>query len=68
MRQLVIILRLLKKNSGLNIINVICMAVGLLSAGIIISYVHQEFNYDNDNLNSRYIYHVIENEGDDRRG
>ena len=65
MRQLVIILRLLKKNSGLNIINVICMAVGLLSAGIIISYVHQEFNYDNDNLNSRYIYHVIENEGDD---
>jgi len=65
MRQLVIILRLLKKNSGLNIINVICMAVGLLSAGIIISYVHQEFNYDNDNLNSRYIYHIIENEGDE---
>ena len=46
MKKLVIIFRSFKKNSKFIFINVLCMALGLVAAGIILGHVYQEFNYD----------------------
>ena len=58
MKQLVIIVRSLKRSSRLNIINLVSMALGLVAAGIILGYVYQEFHYDSANLYSENIYRV----------
>lgn len=57
------VFRTIKKNSLLTIINVSCMALGLVSAGIIASYIYQEYHYDYENPNARRIYRVIQKEG-----
>jgi len=40
------------------------MALGLVSAGIIVSYIYQEYHYDYENPNSRRIFRVIQKEGE----
>jgi putative ABC transport system permease protein len=58
------VFRLLRKNAVLNIINVLCMALGLVSSGIIVSYIYQEYHYDCDYPNSGSVYRVIQKEGE----
>ena len=58
------VFRSFKKNSLLNIINVSCMALGLVSAGIIVSYIYQEHNYDCENENFTRIFRVIQKDGE----
>ena len=62
MKQLVRSFRFLKNNLKLTLINVFCMALGLVSAGIILGFVYQEFNYDSGNNNSENIYRIIQEE------
>ncbi len=64
MRQLKYAFQSLKKDLKLTLINVLCMSVGLVAAGIIFAYVYQEFNYDSGNVNSERIYKVIQKEGE----
>jgi len=40
------------------------MALGLVSAGIIASYIYQEYHYDYDSQNAERIYRVIQKEGE----
>ncbi len=40
------------------------MALGLVSAGIIVSYIYQEYHYDYENRNAGRIYRVIQKEGE----
>ena len=40
------------------------MALGLVSAGIIVSYIYQEYHYDYENRNAERIYRVIQKEGE----
>ena len=63
MKRVVIIYRSFKKNSRITLINVLGMALGLVSAGIILGHVYQEFNYDQENLNAKRVYRVIQKEG-----
>nr|HPR33742.1 ABC transporter permease [Prolixibacteraceae bacterium] len=58
MKQLKIIVRSLKKNSILNVINLFSMALGLVAAGIILAYVYQEYHYDAGNAKSENIFRV----------
>lgn len=58
MKQITFIFRSLHKNYKLNIVNLFSMALGLVSASIILAYVYQEFHYDSANLNSEQIYRV----------
>ncbi|GET24640.1 ABC transporter permease [Prolixibacter sp. NT017] len=64
MKKLVLIYRSIARNLKLSLINVLGMALGLVSAGIILGYVHQEFNYDSENPHSQEIYQVIEKDGE----
>ena len=64
MIKLASVFRSFKKNSLLNIINVFCMALGLVSAGIIVSYIYQEYNYDCENENSPRIFRAIQKDGE----
>jgi len=64
MKHLKYAFRSLKKDLKLTLINVLCMSVGLVSAGIIFAYVNQEFNYDSGKINSERIYKVIQKEGE----
>ena len=58
MKQLKLIIRSLIKNSRLNGINLFSMALGLVAAGIILTYVYQEYHYDSGNENAENIYRV----------
>ncbi len=40
------------------------MALGLVSAGIIVSYIYQEYHYDYESPNSERIFRVIQKEGE----
>lgn len=40
------------------------MALGLVSAGIIVSYIYQEYNYDYENENSPRIFRAIQKDGE----
>ncbi len=40
------------------------MALGLVSAGIIVSYIYQEYHYDYESPNSGRIFRVIQKEGE----
>ena len=40
------------------------MALGLVSAGIIVSYIYQEYNYDCENVNSPRIFRAIQKDGE----
>jgi putative ABC transport system permease protein len=40
------------------------MALGLVSAGIIVSYIYQEYNYDCENANSPRIFRTIQKDGE----
>ncbi|WP_027585772.1 ABC transporter permease [Prolixibacter bellariivorans] len=64
MKRLILIYRSISKNLKLTLINVFGMALGLVSAGIILGYVHQEFNYDSNTPHSRKIYQVIGKDGE----
>jgi len=64
MIKIVSVFRSFKKNSLLNLINVSCMALGLVAAGIIVSYIYQEYNYDCENKNSSRIFRVIQKDGE----
>ena len=56
MKRVAIIYRSFKKNSKITLINVLGMALGLVSAGIILGHVYQEFNYDQEQLNANKNY------------
>jgi putative ABC transport system permease protein len=60
MKKVKTIFRSLRKNSRITIINIVSMALGLVSTGIILGYIFQEFNYDNGNPNSDRIYRLIQ--------
>jgi len=60
MTQIARILRLLQTNPKLTIINIICMALGLVASGIILSFVCQEFNFDSKIESSENIYRIIQ--------
>jgi putative ABC transport system permease protein len=64
MKKLQFVFRAFKKNWKLTLISVFCMALGLASAGIILSYIYQEYNYDNDTFHAERIYRVIEKDGE----
>ena len=65
MNQLRSIFQSLKKHSKLTLINVLCMSLGLVAAGIILAFVYQEFNYDSENIRSERIFRgIIEEEGE----
>lgn len=64
MKKLKTILRLLKKHTRITIINIVSIALGLVSTGIILGYIFQEFNYDNSNPNSDRIYRLIQKNGE----
>jgi len=64
MKKLILTFRSLRKNLKLTLINVFCMALGLVAAGIILSFVYQEFNYDAEIANSENIYRIIQTDGD----
>ncbi|MBT3382529.1 MAG: FtsX-like permease family protein [Prolixibacteraceae bacterium] len=40
------------------------MALGLAAAGVILSFVYQEFNYDSEHVNSETIFRIIQKDGD----
>lgn len=63
MSKLLISFRYLRKKPLLILLNVFSMALGLTAAGIIISYVYQEFHYDSENINSPRIYRAIQKDG-----
>jgi putative ABC transport system permease protein len=58
------VFRSIKKNCLLTVINISCMALGLVSAGIIVSYIYQEYRYDYDTQNAERIFRVIQKEGE----
>jgi len=60
MKKVKTIFRSLRKNSRITIINIVSMALGLVSTGIILGYIFQEFNYDSENSNSERIYRIVE--------
>jgi len=64
MKELIIIYRTFKRNANLTLIIVFCMALGLSTTGIILSYVYQEYNYDGENLNFARIHRVILKDGE----
>lgn len=59
-----LVFRAFKKNWKLTLISVFCLALGLTSAGIILSYIYQEYHYDSDSPNAERIYRVIEKDGE----
>ncbi len=60
MKQIARILRSIRTNPKLTVINIICMALGLVASGIILSFVYQEFNFDSKIENSENIYRIIQ--------
>jgi len=64
MKKLIFTLRFLRKNPKLTTINVLCLALGLVATGIILSFVYQEYNYDSALENSEKIYRIIQKDGD----
>ena len=59
MKRLILISRSIRKNAKLNALVILSMALGLLTAGIIMSHVYQEFHYDSASTNSDRIYRVV---------
>lgn len=57
------IIRIIIKNRKLNAIVIISMGLGLATAGIILSYVYQEFHYDAEYRNSEQIYRIDQGAG-----
>ncbi len=64
MRQLILTYRFLRNNLKLSLINLSCMATGLVAVGIISGFVYQEFNYDSGNKNSDRIFRVLRKDGE----
>lgn len=58
------VLRIIRQNKGLSIINILGMAIGLAASGIILSFVHQEFHFDTSLKGSEKIYRIIQKEGE----
>ena len=59
MHQLRYTIRVLKRHGGLTLLNIVCMALGLVAAGIVLGYVYQEYHYDSRYPHSNRIYRVI---------
>jgi len=59
-----LVFRAFKKNWKLTLISVFCMALGFTSAGIILSYIYQEYHYDSDTPHADRIFRVIEKDGE----
>nr|WP_319572416.1 ABC transporter permease [uncultured Draconibacterium sp.] len=59
MKTLKIILRGFKKNSRLNLLNILSMAIGMAVAIIVLGHVYQEFTYDSQYQNSSRVYRVL---------
>lgn len=58
------VLRIIRQNKGLSIINILGMATGLAASGIILTFVHQEYHFDSSLMGSERIHRVIEKEGE----
>ncbi len=59
MKSFKVILRGFRKNGRLNLLNIVSMAIGIVTAVIVLAYVYQEFNYDCRNKNSDNIFRVL---------
>lgn len=64
MKKLLLIIRTIAKNRKLNAIVTLSMGLGLLTAGIILSYVYQEFHYDAGYKNSEHVFRIDQGAGD----
>ena len=58
------VLRIIRQNKSLSIINILGMAIGLAASGIILSFVHQEYHFDSSLKGSEKIYRIIQKEGE----
>jgi len=57
-------LRTIRQHKGLSLINILGMALGLATSGIILTFVHQEYHFDSGMKNSERIFRTIEKEGE----
>ncbi len=57
-------LRIIRQNKSLSIINILGMAIGLAAAGIILTFVHQEYHFDSSLKGSEKIFRIIQKEGE----
>jgi putative ABC transport system permease protein len=64
MQSIILIIKSIIKNAKVNTIVIMSMALGLLAAGIILSYVYQEFHYDTVNKNSQNVYRIVGQAGE----
>ena len=59
MKKLLLIIRTIIKNGKLNAIVTLSMGLGLATAGIILSYVYQEYHYDAGYKNSEHVFRIV---------
>ncbi len=59
MKTLKIIFRSFRKNSRLNLLNILSMAIGMAAAIIVLAHVYHEFNFDSKLANSKRIYRIL---------
>ena len=64
MKKLLLIIRTIIKNGKLNAIVTLSMGLGLATAGIILSYVYQEYHYDAGYKNSEHVFRIVGGAGD----
>ena len=64
MKKLLLIIRTIVKNRKLNAIVTLSMGLGLATAGIILSYVYQEYHYDAGYKNSEHVFRIDQSAGD----
>lgn len=57
--------RNLKKNKTYSILNIVGLAVGIVSAALIFLWVEDELNYNHNFSKRNYLYHVMQNEKSD---
>ncbi|HYC28736.1 MAG TPA: ABC transporter permease, partial [Chitinophagaceae bacterium] len=55
-------LRILKKNKGFSLLNLVGLSLGMACAVLILLWVHDEMSYDNFHKNRSTLYQVLENQ------
>ena len=63
MKTLKIIFRGFRKNSTINLLNILSMAIGIAASVILLGYIYQELNYDSKLPNSNRIYRILMQNG-----
>src|SRR5215213_8862392 len=55
-------LRILKKNKGFSLLNLVGLSLGMACAALILLWVHDEMSYNKFHRNYSTLYQVIENQ------